>query len=147
MKDVRTQVVAEEGVVYSAYLDSLGYWTLGVGFLIDRRKGGVIPQPVLDYWLDFEIDKRRRALRAALPWFDRLDDVRKSALLNMAYQLGVDGLLAFSKALARIRDERWEDAKTELLDSIWAKQTPERAKRMAEQIRTGEWQFPPQFKT
>ena len=80
-------------------------------------------------------------LRAALPWFDTLDRVRQAALLNMAYQLGVAGLKGFPKMLAALRDQRWAEAEAQALDSMWAKeQTPARARRVARQLATGEWQ-------
>lgn len=138
--DIRSQLLRDEGDKPSVYQDQFGYWTIGVGFLIDARKGGKLPPAVRDFWLDYVIDERRRALRAALPWFDRLDDVRKAVLLNMSYQLGVAGVLGFSATLARVRDGRYADAANSMLQSLWAKQTPERARRLSRQMETGEWQ-------
>ena len=137
--DIRAQLIRDEGDQPSVYQDSLGYWTIGVGFLIDRRKGGRLPSVVRDYWLDFLVDANRRALRSALPWYDRLDVVRQGVLLNMAYQLGVAGLLAFSETLARVRDGRYTEAGIAMLQSDWAKQTPQRAVRLSEQMKTGLW--------
>jgi len=57
-------------------------------------------------------------------------DVRR-ALLNMAYQLGVSGLLNFSKMLTALQAGDREEAAREALDSLWAKQTPNRARRVA----------------
>lgn len=37
-----------------AYQDSLGYWTIGVGFLIDGRKGGRLPDAVRDFVLSMK---------------------------------------------------------------------------------------------
>ena len=60
-----------------------------------------------------------------------------SVLISMAYQLGVDGLAEFKNMLAAIKDERWQEAETHALDSLWAKQTPARAKRHARVLATG----------
>lgn len=57
----------------------------------------------------------------------------------MAYQLGVDGLANFKNALANMAARRWNDAADEMLNSRWAKQTPNRAIRHAEQMRTNIW--------
>jgi lysozyme len=59
----------------------------------------------------------------------------------MSFQLGVDGLLGFKNTLKMIEQRNYEAAAAGMLNSLWAKQTPERANRMAEQMRTGIWQF------
>jgi lysozyme len=59
----------------------------------------------------------------------------------MAFQLGTDGLLGFKNTLALIRDGKYAEAADAMLLSLWAKKTPERAKRLAEQMRSGVWQY------
>jgi lysozyme len=61
----------------------------------------------------------------------------------MAFQLGTDGLLGFKNTLALIRDGKYAEAADAMLFSKWAQQTPARAKRMSEQMRSGQWQFAP----
>ena len=134
------QLKRDEGVVRHAYKDHLGYLTIGIGFLIDERKGGYMPDEVMEFWLGYEIEKRREALNKALPFFNSLDEARQGALINMAYQLGVNGVLAFKKMLHSMHRGDYDIAAKEALDSRWATQTPERAKRIAKQIETGEWQ-------
>lgn len=63
-----------------------------------------------------------------------------ASLLNMAFQMGVDGLLGFKNTLELIRTGSYEKAAEGMLSSLWAKQTPARAKRLAVQMRTGVWQ-------
>lgn len=138
--DIISQLRRDEGEVLHAYQDHLGYWTIGVGILIDERKGGGLTAEESAWLLRRRLDAKRAELSAALPWFKYLDEVRQAALLNMAYQLGVEGLLGFRKMLAAVRDMRWAEAESHALDSDWAKQTPERAKRVARQLATGEWQ-------
>ena len=137
---LKKQLKRDEGVVKHAYRDHLGYQTIGVGFLVDKRRGGGIPDAVIDFWLDYEIEKRRNALKAILPFFNALDEVRQDALVNMAYQLGVNGLLGFNRTLHYMQRGDYELAAKEALDSNWAKQTPERAARIAKQIKTGVYQ-------
>lgn len=43
---IKKQLIRDEGNVPYAYSDSLGYLTIGVGFLIDKRKGGRLPEAV-----------------------------------------------------------------------------------------------------
>lgn len=134
------QLRRDEGEVLHAYQDSLGYWTIGVGVLIDSRKGGGITAEESALLLGNRLKTKELELRAALPWFDSLDRVRQAALLNMAYQLGTRGVLGFAKMLDALRDQRWFDAEAHARDSTWANQTPERARRVARQLATGEWQ-------
>ena len=130
---------AEEGEVLSAYKDHLGYLTIGVGRLIDSKKGGGITAEESAYLLNNDIQKRLTQLDQKLPWFKSLDDARRGVLLSMSFQMGVDGLLGFKNTLEMIRTGRYVDASKGMLNTLWAKQTPERAKRHAEQMRTGQW--------
>lgn len=137
------QLKADEGVVPYAYKCSEGFWTIGVGRLIDKRKGGQLRPDEITYLLQNDIDDRIEALTRALPWFQDLDDARRGVMLNMAFQLGTEGLLKFERTLVLIRDGKYENAAHAMLQSLWAKQTPERAERMAKQMLTGLWQYAP----
>jgi lysozyme len=135
------QLKGDEGVIPHAYPDHLGYLTIGVGRLIDKRKGGGLRPDEITYLLNNDIDNRIEALTRALPWFQNLDDARKGVLLNMAFQLGTEGLLGFQNTLAMIRDGEYDRAADAMLASKWATQTPERAKRMSDQMRDGAWRY------
>lgn len=134
------QLRRDEGTVPYAFRDSEGYWTIGTGRLIDRRKGGGLSTDEIDYLLSNDIDKHYDELVAALPWAEHLDEARLAALLNMAFQMGVPNLLGFKQTLAAVRDGRYDHAEQLALQSLWAKQTPERARRVARQLASGEWQ-------
>jgi len=133
------QIKQDEGLVLHAYDDHLGFATIGYGRLIDRRKGGGISQDEAEYLLKNDVNARLNVLQNAIPFFNRLDDARKAVLLNMSFQLGIAGLLKFKSTLAFIEAGDFESAAANMLKSLWAKQTPNRAKRMAEQMRTGKW--------
>lgn len=135
------QLRGDEGEVPHAYQDSLGLWTIGVGRLIDKRKGGGLRPDEITYLLQNDIDDRIEALTRSLPWFQDLDDARKGVLLNMSFQLGVQGLLGFERTLGLVQAGKYENAAHAMLQSKWATQTPARAKRMAEQMRSGSWQY------
>lgn len=135
------QLRGDEGVVKHAYRDHLGYLTIGVGRLIDERKGGGLRDHEIDYLLRSDIDERIDELTRRVPWWQNLDDARKGVLLNMSFQLGVDGLLGFKNTLEMVRKGHYDLAAVGMLNSLWARQTPERAKRLSEQMRTGEWQY------
>jgi lysozyme len=135
------QLTIDEGEVLHAYQDHLGYLTIGVGRLIDKRKGGGITKEEAAYLLQNDINTRIDALQTKIPWIKELDQARQGVLVNMSFQLGVDGLLKFTRTLAYIAAGDYAAAADNMLKSKWATQTPARAERMAKQMRTGEWQF------
>jgi len=140
---------AEEGVIPYAYQDHLGYWTIGVGRLIDQKKGGRLTDAEIDYLLRNDIAAKSAQLASdpdtAAAWAKVQDNiVRKTALLSMGFQMGVGasgkddaGLSGFDTTLGMIADGNYEGAAKGMLQSLWAKQTPTRAKRVAEMMRTG----------
>ena len=138
--ELTTQLNRDEGRRKFVYPDSLGYATIGVGRLVDAKKGGGLRDDEMDYMLRNDINDRVDALTRALPWFQNLDDARKGVLLNMAFQLGTDGLLGFKNTLEQVRTGAYATAASMMLQSKWATQTPERAQRLAKQMETGVWQ-------
>ena len=139
MTDVIDQLVEdlefEEGWRAQPYQDHLGFWTIGYGFLIDPRKSVALPKVVGQHWLLFEVSRRMDELARRWPPFrDQPEDVRR-ALGNMAYQMGVAGVLKFRHMLQALEEGDREQAAGEALDSTWAKQTPARANRVADLIR------------
>jgi lysozyme len=142
MNNLTRQLRGDEGTKACVYKDHLGFWTIGTGRLVDDRKPGAGLRPKeIDFMLANDIEDRVQALSKRIPWFLSLDEARQGVLLNMSFQLGVDGLLAFTTTLAHVRAGRYTEAAQAMLQSKWAKQTPERAARMSKQMETGEWQF------
>lgn len=134
------QLEREEGRVKYAYQDHLGFWTIGVGRLIDKRKGGGLRDKEIDFLLDNDIAEKTAEVVERLPWVAALDAPRSAVLVGMAFQMGTAGLLGFQGTLAAVRDGHYSHAAARMLDSLWAKQTPDRARRMARQMETGQWQ-------
>lgn len=141
MDNITRLLRGDEGEILTAYTDHLGYLTIGVGRLIDKRKGGGITKEESAYLLANDIMRKSIELDNKLSWWKSLDDARRGVLLSMAFQMGVDGLLGFKNTLSMVKSGDYEGAAKGMLNSLWAKQTPERAGRMAEQMRTGQWKF------
>lgn len=138
--NIEDQLVRDEEEVLHGYFDDEGYLTIGVGILIDKRRGGGISQDESRYLLRNRIAAKKAELVAKIPWATSLDDARFGALLNMAFNLGVDGVLEFQNFLGFLKGGLWDAAAGEMLNSLWKKQVGERADRLAQQIRTGTWQ-------
>lgn len=134
------QLLRDEGVILHAYQDSLGFWTIGVGRLIDARKGGGITSEEAQYLLNNDISRVAAELCSHLPLFSTLDLVRQSAITNMAFNLGVPGLLQFHNTLSFLEQKNYTAAADAMRQSKWHTQVGARAERLAEQIATGEWQ-------
>ena len=141
------QLDRDEGRIPHAYRDHLGYLTIGVGHLVDPRKKAGLSNEVIDLQLKLDIQEKTRQVLSALPWASNLDHGRLGALINMCFQLGINGLMQFKKTLAHLKAGRWQEAHDEALKCYtsldgdeWPEQTPERAKRVAKQLLTGEWQ-------
>jgi lysozyme len=138
------QLRRDEGEVkqngrHVAYQDHLGFWTLGIGRLIDGRRGGGLTDQEADYLLMNDINTRIAELDRRLPYFNGLDEARKGVLINMSFQLGINGLLNFRNTLRHLELGNYDAASREMLNSNWARQTPNRANRLSRQMRTGEW--------
>lgn len=136
------QLRGDEGVRACAYQDHLGYWTIGIGRLIDERKPGAGLRPdEIDYLFNNDMADRIAALSIRLSWFTRLDEARQGVLLNMSFQMGVEGLLGFKNTLKLVEVGNYTKAAENMLMSLWARQTPQRARRLAKQMETGVWQY------
>lgn len=131
------QLTRHEGFVPNAYQDSLGYWTIGIGRLIDKRKGGGISKLEAQYLLRNDVDKAAKQLDDRLPWWRTLTPNRQAVLLNMTFNLGIGGLLGFKNTLEMVRTGNYEGAAKGMLASKWAKQVKGRATELAEQMRKG----------
>jgi lysozyme len=135
---IREDLIRDEGWVKHAYQDHLGFWTIGLGFLIDERRGGGIPRDVAEYWLDKIIENNRAELTRDYPWFAASPEPVRRALENMRYQLGRAGLANFRRMLAALQAGNYTEAARQALDSRWATQTPARAQRIAALIRSAD---------
>ena len=143
------QLVRDEGQKAFAYDDATGapvsrgttvegFVTIGIGVCIDSRNGSGLTPAEIQSLCQNRIDLARAALLNKWVWARLLDAVRQDALVNMVYQMGIDGLAEFHQAMTYMQILDFELAAEAFLDSEWAEtQSPARAQRLAEQIRTG----------
>lgn len=140
LDDLIADLKRDEGWRSYAYQDSHPekYWTIGYGFLVDERKGGGLPKEIGEQWLRLVVADKWAELTARAPWvMDQPQDVQR-ALANMSYQLGVNGLLRFKNMISALRHGNRAEAAAHALDSAWARQTPSRAIRVTDLIRSGD---------
>lgn len=165
MTDIIDLLHTEEGFREKPYVDTEGYPTVGYGFKIGPKIQGsreyreqlctelytfTVPKTAGVVWLGelvadtiatmLENNRIAAALAACqVPGVHDTENPRVAVLVSMAYQMGVAGLAGFRTTLMHIANRDWFQAETQMLKSRWATQTPQRAKRHAKQMRTGEW--------
>lgn len=131
------ELIRDEGEVLHAYTDSLGYLTIGVGHLIDRRKGGSISKAASRFILNEDINEKMHQLNLHLPWWRSLSEKRQRVLVNMCFNLGIKGLLGFKQTLAAVKSGDYELAAINMLKSKWSRQVGDRSKRLAQMMKEG----------
>ena len=134
---IEEQLTRDEGLVLKPYLDTVGKLTIGIGRNLDDKG---ISESEAHVLLRNDIAEFEKQIWVALPWASNMDSTRYAVLVNMAFNLGINGLLSFKNALEAMRSEDWPKAAVEMLDSNWAVQVGDRALRLAKQITTGDWQ-------
>ncbi len=129
----RTDLTAEEyiknheGLRLKAYKDSLGYPTIGWGHLCVKNEYTEIDEEKAQELFNKDLIETQFFVGRLFPDFSQYSENRKTALLDMAFQLR-GNLTHFPKAMAHIKAQEWTEAVCDLLDSLWArKQTPSRA--------------------
>jgi lysozyme len=131
------QVKRDEGFRQYPYADSVGVQTIGYGR--NLQDVGIRESEAAELLIN-DLSAAWDDCQRLIPCFKDLDDARKAALVNMAFNLGISRLAGFRGMLAALAVDDWETAAREALDSRWAKQVGARALRLSEQIRTGIFQ-------
>ena len=132
---IKAQLVRHEGLRLKPYRCTAGKLTIGIGRNLDDCG---ISQSEAYVMLINDIMNCEKQLQAKIPdIYNGLDEVRKSVLLNMCFNLGINGLLGFKNTLAFIKAGDWERAANNMLVSRWAKQVGCRAIELSELMRKG----------
>ena len=148
MPDIISLLNYEEGFSAKPYYCSAGYPTIGIGKRIGPKGAPLsqyqftVSKQLAAVWLSEELQQKVADMSAHANITAAMvacNDARKAILISMAYQMGADGLAKFTNTLKAISEKRWSDAKSGMMNSAWAKQTPNRANRHATQMLTGVW--------
>jgi lysozyme len=135
LQKVTDQLLRHEGLKLKPYRCPAGKLTIGVGRNIEANG---ISQKEAFVLLENDILRCESEILAEIPdIYSRLNETRKSVLLNMCFNLGISGLLGFKNSLAFIATGDFERAANGLLSSRWAKQVGKRAIELSELMRKG----------
>lgn len=116
------------------YSDTRGKLTIGYGHNLSDKG---ITAAQAERLLHDDVTEVVTALEQRFPWWTHLNEIRQRVLVEMAFNLGLMGLLGFQNTLAAIERGEYQIAAEQLLDSLWAKQVGSRATRLAEMMRRG----------
>jgi lysozyme len=135
-KNLRELLKFEEGFRAHPYKCTEGRVTLGYGRNLEARGVSEFEAALM---LSEDMAHFRKEATAAFAWFNLIDVVRQDVITAMCFQLGTKGVAQFKNMIAAVRVHDYEKAAKEMLNSAWYRQTPGRAKRMAEMMRTGKY--------
>ena len=134
-------VKKHEGYRNKVYLDTLGKRTVGVGHLCvedfwddDKEFEEKFLMTILEHDLSTAI-KGANDLMAEHGCMD-INEKAHEILIEMVFQLGKTGVSKFRNMWKALAEHNYVGASFEMLDSRWAKQTPNRAKSMAQIMKT-----------
>ena len=135
MMELIDQVKRDEGLRLTPYRDSVGKLTIGYGTNLDDG----ISKEEAEYLLANRLHAKQIELAQRIPWVTTLAPARRAVLENMAYNMGVAGLMGFKQMLAAVQKGDFMEASRQMLSSLWAKQVGIRATRLAQQMINGEF--------
>lgn len=151
MPRLRQQLILGEALMLSPYRCPAGKLTIGVGRNLDANplspaeikvighngRGKPITKQQALYLLDNDIALTIRALDLSIGWWRSLDEVRQRVLIDMAFNLGLAGLLKFKHFLAALQQHLYGRAAAEMKSSLWYEQTGTRGTRLFGMMESG----------
>lgn len=140
-----TELIRDEGNKPFVYDDAtgliikpgttvIGHPTVGTGRALDVR--GLTPAES-QYLLSNDIDSVTLGCHQAWTWFNNLDEVRQRVIVNMAFNMGINGVHGFPAMIAAITAKDYDKAAFEMENSAWFGQVGQRAVRLVKMMRTG----------
>jgi len=132
-EDLIISIKEHEGFVAKPYKDHLGFLTIGFGTLIENG----ITREEAHALLVIRLKRFAKELMDEKSIIIDLSQERQDVLIEMAYQLGVRGVLKFKKMWLAIEKFDFDTASREMIDSKWAKQTPNRAFQASKRMSVG----------
>ena len=120
-----------EGYSKRVYLDHLEKPTIGIGFLVSALE---LDEDICDEILKRLLVKKEAQVSNKFDWYDEIPREAQEIVLNMVYQMGLSGFSKFKRTIHYLSNHKYKACSVEMLDSLWAKQTPNRAKELSEKM-------------
>ena len=129
---LKDSIKEHEGYVGVVYKDSLGIDTIGYGFAIKDLE---LDEDICDIILERKLKNLNDRVRVRFEWYRYMPPQIQDVIMEMCYQLGVTGFSKFKKTILFLQNKQFHDASQEMLDSLWARQTPNRAKELSNRVK------------
>lgn len=130
------QLKRHEGLRLKPYLCTANKITIGYGRNLEQKG---ITKLEAEELLQNDIIYMFSVLPNKIELFNSLSKPRADVLVNMAFNLGINGLLRFKKMLAAVEMGDYLTASKEMLNSRWAEQVGDRALELSMQMEKGEY--------
>ena len=137
------EIKRDEGVKYEVYLDHLGLPTCGIGHLIKEddpehglEVGTEIGEERVNELFAKDLETTIDECKKLYYDFDVLPVKAQHIIANMMFNMGRPRLSRFHKMKRAVDNREWEEAATQMLDSRWANQVPNRANRLIEEMKS-----------
>jgi len=121
-----------EGFRKYVYKDTEGFDTIGYGFAIKDLQ---VDEDIASIILERKLARISTRIYETLWWFREIPRQAQEIVIEMVYQLGLIRFKKFKKTIEFIKNKNWQCASKEMLDSKWARQTPNRAKELSNRMR------------
>ena len=139
---LKRELEADEGCVYSVYLDHLDLPTFGIGHLIRKNDpdyglevgAAVSSERVLEAFEE-DIQVVLDDCENLYQDFGDLPEEVQMIIANMMFNLGYPRLSKFKGMKAGVDARDWQKAADEMVDSRWYKQVTNRAERLVQRMR------------
>ena len=139
---LRTLLALHEGREKYPYKDTRGILTIGIGHNLQEG----LSDEAIDFIFEEDLSNKLQDAET-LPWFDELDEVRKAAILDMLFNMGLPTFRRFRRTIDFMAAGMYTEASEEILrgsrpdgKSHYYAQVGKRAERISAMLRTGEWQ-------
>lgn len=140
--NARDLIKRHEGLRLVPYRCSENHWTVGYGHNLDSH-GEPIPEIITlgqaEEYFEEDFEQAELACELVVPGWELLDDVRQAVLIDMAFNLGREGLRKFKNMLAAVAERHWLAASLAMMNSRWAVQVGRRADELSAMMESGNW--------
>ena len=132
MQKLIDSIKENEGYRSRVYKCSEGFDTIGYGFAIKDLE---LSEDICEEILKRKLEELINGIENRFDWYKDMPDEIKFVVIEMCYQLGITGVSKFKKTISLLREKQWGQASVEMLDSRWAKQTPNRANKLSQIVK------------
>ena len=136
MINIEEELLQEEGISLSTYEDSLGNKTIGVGHLLKEYSEPITLEQA-GRLLKKDIMVAVEQCVKNIPCYGELDEARQYVLISMMFNMGWNRLKTFKRFFLALDNKAYSVASNEMLNSLWARQVRNRAKKLANIMKTG----------